>query len=168
MPRKTLRKCLCLKFHEGTPANAFVPSIVAITIREKSATSIARTIHEGQTYFRDTRRVEQTGGVAVNSKNSTIGEKTVRIPGIAAAVVLVALCFALGALRGWLNQLPDDVALPAFVAFDILIVLGLLEAATWLAHLHEQVQSGKLPSDAGLEIRFRGLNLVIMSPLDKN
>jgi hypothetical protein len=107
-----------------------------------------------------------SGGVAV--KNSTSGEKTVRIPGIAAAVALVALCFALGALRGWLNMLPDDQALPAFVAFDILIVLGLLEGATWLSHLYEQVQSGKLPPDAGLEIRIRRLNLVIMAPLDKN
>ena len=104
----------------------------------------------------------------MNSKNSTSGEKIVRIPGIAAAVALVALCFALGALRGWLNQLPDDQALPGFIAFDILIVLGLLEVATWLAHLHEQVQSGKLPPDAGLEIRFRRLNLIIMSPLDRN
>lgn len=104
----------------------------------------------------------------MSGKNSTSIEKTVRIPGIAAAVVLVAFCFALGALRGWLNQLPDDQALPAFIAFDILIVLGLLEVATWLADLHEQVQSGKLPSDAGLAIRFRRLNLIIMSPLDKN
>ena len=125
-------------------------------------------IHEGQTYFRDDRRVERTGGITVDGKTSTHSETTIRIPGVAAAIALVAFCFALGALRGWLNQLPDDQALPAFVAFDILIVLGLLEGATWLARLYEQVQAGKLPPDAGLPIRIRRLNLIIMAPLDRN
>jgi hypothetical protein len=154
-------------FREGTSRNDFGAANTSITTY---AIPIAQrcAIHEGQTNFREDRRVEQTCGVVVDSKKSTSGETTVRIPGIAAAVALVALCFALGALRGWLNQLPDDQALPAFVAFDILIVLGLLEGATWLAHLYEQVQSGKLPADAGLPIRFRRLNLIIMAPLDRN
>jgi hypothetical protein len=108
----------------------------------------------------------------VTDKTSTGGqtspETTIRIPGLAVAMALIMLCFSLGVLRGWLNQLPDDTSLPAFVAFDILIVVGLLEAATWLARQHEQIQSGRLPADAPLSIKLRRLNLVITAPFEKN
>lgn len=89
-------------------------------------------------------------------------EKSLRVSGLIAAAALVAICFALGIFLNWLGQLSDSQSLPAYAAFDILVVLGLVEGVRWLSRLNDQVQSGELSPLAALKLRLFGWHLIIM------